>query len=116
MAKDKDKSYPPEGYQIYVRVPDGDKATADDIQAFLEELAHLLSDEHKDVTVSPYIEDDPDVTKVEPGRRGGGAGGGAGGSAGGGAGGGAAGKSAFHAATGGRRSPLYPMYVCHNKN
>ena len=91
----------PTGYQIYVRVPHGDSATQEDISNFLEDLAKLLSDERKDVTVLPFIENDPVVTKVEPG--------------GGAAGGAAREKAPYHAA-GGPRSPLYPMVVCHNRN
>jgi len=90
------------GYQVYVRVPARDDVTAEDINRFLERLAHRLSDDDKHVSVEPYVEDDPEVTKDKPEHE-----------AEGGAGGGA-GKVAYHAA-GGHTSPLYPMYVCHNK-
>jgi hypothetical protein len=91
----------PTGYQIYVRVPNGDHASQEDISSFLEDLAKLLSDERKDVTVLPFLENDDKITKIEPGR---------------GAGGGAARPKAPYHAAGGPRSPLYPMIVCHNRN
>src|SRR5689334_24788790 len=64
MANGKPKKYPPEGYQIYVRVPEGDRTTAEDVNELLEELARLLSDKRKDVVVEPYLEKDPDVKKT----------------------------------------------------
>jgi len=108
MATKKPKA---EGYQIYVRVPHGDNASAEDISDFLARLAELLTDDRKDVTVLPYVEDDTRVEKVEPGadaedsaaktvkktaKK-------------------TAKKPVSHA-VGGPRSPLYPMYVCHNRN
>jgi|tagenome__1003787_1003787.scaffolds.fasta_scaffold20903458_2 hypothetical protein len=106
MAKDKVKDYKAEGYQIYVRVPGGDKVTAEDVQEFLDHLAHLLTDAGKGVKVDPYVEDDTEVEKAQP----------KGGAARSGGGGGAGAKTAAATrAAGGRRSPLYPMYVCHGK-
>jgi hypothetical protein len=90
------------GYQVYVRVPTGDDVTEDDINRFLTKLAKLLEDSDKHVSVEPYVEDDPDIPKDKPDHKSEGEDGGG------------AGKVAYHAA-GGHTSPLYPMYVCHNK-
>ena len=112
----KPKKYPPEGYQIYVRVPEDSRTTAEDVQAFLEQLAHLLTDNRKEVVVEPYLEKDPDVKKMaKPGATGGPPVKKAAAARGGGGGGAALAAGAAGSGTGGRKSPLYPMYVCHGK-
>jgi hypothetical protein len=105
----------PEMYQIYVRVPGDRDDSVVTVRKFLKEIAALLSDETREVTVVPYEGYDASWTKAA--------------------------KTAATAATakratsktaaakkavakkttdapdpeGGRSSPLYPLYVCHNK-
>src|SRR5262245_39655894 len=104
----------PEGFKIYVRAPDG--ASVQQVTRFLEDFARLLSDEEKNITVELYDEfydPDPDQTFALADDAAG-----------------AAKKAAAKKAVakkkkrknkhavhpvGGPKSPLYPMYICHNK-
>jgi hypothetical protein len=104
---------PPEMYQIYVRVPGDRDDSVVTVRKFLKEIAALLSDETHEVRVVPYDGyDDTWVKAAEaaaaartaPAKK-------------------APTKKAPSKKTttapdpvGGRSSPLYPLYVCHNKS
>ena len=46
---------PREEYLLYVRVPDPEDASPEGTAAFLERIAHLLSDEGENIYVEPYL-------------------------------------------------------------
>jgi hypothetical protein len=100
----------PEMYQIYVRVPRDREDSVVAVREFLKEIAGLLTDETRHVEVVPYEGYDAKWTKVAkavakktaprtvaakkaPGRK----------------------STDAPDPEGGPRSPLYPLYVCHNK-
>jgi hypothetical protein len=108
----------PEMYQIYVRVPRDLDDSVVAVRKFLKEIAALLTDDARNVEVVPYEGYDDKwaeaakkaaaaakktaakktAAKKAPGKK-------------------APGKKSADAPDpeGGPRSPLYPMYVCHNK-
>jgi hypothetical protein len=112
---------PPEMYQIYVRVPGDRDNTVVSVRKFLQEVAALLSDDKHHVEVVPYTGYDAKwaeaaeaaeaaaaaksaPAKKAPSKS-------------------APAKKALAKKTtdapdpqGGRSSPLYPLYVCHNKS
>jgi hypothetical protein len=112
---------PEEHFELYVRVPGDTKDALDEISDFLVDLAHWLSNKEHNIKVDPYVDyplDPKDMEKriaVKQAEA---------------AGGKPAKKTARKAArkgaaaktadadrpAGGRKSPLYPMYLCHNKN
>jgi hypothetical protein len=103
----------PEMYQIYVRVPGDRDDSVVAVRKFLKEIAALLTDETRQVEVVPYEGYDAKWTKAAkaaatakktaprtvPAKK-------------------ATGRKSTDAPDpeGGPRSPLYPLYVCHNKS
>ena len=89
------------GYKIYVRVPEG--APPDEVTRFLQEFAQLLADERPDLSVELYDHFyDPKRKALQPAchAKAGEAGGG---------------EPPPPHVVGGPKSPLVPLYVCHNR-
>ncbi len=91
------------GYKIYVRVPEG--APPEEVSRFLQEFAQLLADERSDLSVEPYDHfydpkrkaPQPACQSKHPADSGGGEP-----------------PPPVHV-VGGPKSPLVPLYVCHNR-